>query len=99
MSPDAVAPAMVEIAALVKRFDQGRIVAVDGVDLTVPRGSVTVLVGPSGSGKSTVLRCINGLEVPSEGTVSVDGVRVTEKATDLDAIREEVGMVFQQFNL
>jgi polar amino acid transport system ATP-binding protein len=90
---------MVEIEGLVKRFDRGRIVAVDGVDLTVPAGGVTVLVGPSGSGKSTVLRCINGLELPTAGTVSVAGRRLTAKSSDLDAIREEVGMVFQQFNL
>jgi polar amino acid transport system ATP-binding protein len=90
---------MVAIAGLVKTFDHGRIVAVDGVDLTVPTGGVTVLVGPSGSGKSTVLRCINGLELPTAGTVHVDGKPLTPKSADLDAIREEVGMVFQQFNL
>jgi polar amino acid transport system ATP-binding protein len=91
--------AMVEIEALVKTFDRGRIVAVDGVDLTVPTGGVTVLVGPSGSGKSTVLRCINGLELPTAGSVHVDGRLLTPKSSDLDAIRLEVGMVFQQFNL
>ena len=64
-----------------------------------PTGGVTVLVGPSGSGKSTVLRCINGLELPTAGTVHVDGRLLTPKSSDLDAIREEVGMVFQQFNL
>ena len=90
---------MVRIEGLVKTFDRGRIVAVDGVDLTVPTGGVTVLVGPSGSGKSTVLRCINGLELPTAGTVTVDGRLLTPKSADLDAIREEVGMVFQQFNL
>jgi polar amino acid transport system ATP-binding protein len=89
----------VAIAGLVKTFDHGRIRAVDGVDLVVPRGNVTVLVGPSGSGKSTVLRCINGLELPTAGTVTVDGRVVNDKGKDLDAIREEVGMVFQQFNL
>jgi polar amino acid transport system ATP-binding protein len=94
----AVAP-MVQIEALVKTFDRGRVVAVDGVDLTVPTGGVTVLVGPSGSGKSTVLRCINGLELPTSGSVHVDGRLLTPKSSDLDAIREEVGMVFQQFNL
>ncbi len=90
---------MVAIRGLVKTFDHGRIRAVDGVDLVVPRGGVTVLVGPSGSGKSTVLRCINGLELPSAGSVLVDGRAVTDKGKDLDTIREEVGMVFQQFNL
>ena len=90
---------MVRIEGLVKTFDRGRIVAVDGVDLTVPTGGVTVLVGPSGSGKSTVLRCINGLELPTAGSVHVDERLLTPKSSDLDAIREEVGMVFQQFNL
>jgi ABC-type polar amino acid transport system ATPase subunit len=93
------APPMVAIEGLRKTFDRGRVVAVDGVDLTVPTGGVTVLVGPSGSGKSTVLRCINGLELPTGGTVTVDGRLLTPKSSDLDAIREEVGMVFQQFNL
>ena len=90
---------MVRIEGLVKTFDRGRIVAVDGVDLTVPTGGVTVLVGPSGSGKSTVLRCINGLELPTAGSVHVDERLLTPRSSDLDAIREEVGMVFQQFNL
>ena len=98
MTAAVVAP-MVAIEGLVKTFDRGRIVAVDGVNLTVPTGGVTVLVGPSGSGKSTVLRCINGLELPTAGSVQVGGRLLTPKSSDLDAIREEVGMVFQQFNL
>ncbi len=90
---------LVVIEGLVKTFDHGKIVAVDGVDLRVPRGQVVVLVGPSGSGKSTVLRCINGLEIPTAGTVRVDGNLLTAKSSALDTIRKEVGMVFQQFNL
>jgi polar amino acid transport system ATP-binding protein len=99
MTTSADASPMVDIEGLVKRFDRGRVVAVDGVDLSVPTGGVTGLVGPSGSGKSTVLRCINGLELPTAGSVHVDGRRLTAKSSDLDAIRKEVGMVFQQFNL
>ena len=87
------------IEGLVKTFDHGKVIAVDGVDLRVPMQHVVALVGPSGSGKSTVLRCINGLEIPSSGSVWVDGRLLTEKSSDLDTIREEVGMVFQQFNL
>jgi polar amino acid transport system ATP-binding protein len=90
---------MVVIEDLVKVFDKGNVRAVDGVDLRVGTGSVVVLVGPSGSGKSTVLRCINGLELATSGSVTVDGRRLTAKGSDLDTIRQEVGMVFQQFNL
>jgi polar amino acid transport system ATP-binding protein len=69
------------------------------VDLDVEEGEVVVIVGPSGSGKSTVLRCINLLEIPTTGVVIVDGSNLTDVATDLDHVRAEVGMVFQQFNL
>jgi polar amino acid transport system ATP-binding protein len=60
---------------------------------------VVLIVGPSGSGKSTVLRCINHLEVPTAGEVYIDGVHLEAKGTDINAVRAEVGMVFQQFNL
>jgi polar amino acid transport system ATP-binding protein len=69
------------------------------MDLEVAEGEVLVIVGPSGSGKSTVLRCINLLEVPTTGTVTVDGYELTDTSTDIDHVRAEVGMVFQQFNL
>jgi ABC-type polar amino acid transport system ATPase subunit len=77
----------------------GDVVAVQGVDLTVRRGQVVVLIGPSGSGKSTVLRCINRLERPTAGEVWVDGILMTAPNAPLDAVRAEIGMVFQQFNL
>ena len=77
----------------------GSIQAVQGVNLTVSRGQVVVLIGPSGSGKSTVLRCINLLETPSSGEVWVNGHRLTQKGADIDAVRADIGMVFQQFNL
>ena len=73
--------------------------AVRDVDLEVTEGEVVVIVGPSGSGKSTVLRCVNLLEIPTKGTVVVDGFDLTDASTDLDHVRAEVGMVFQQFNL
>jgi polar amino acid transport system ATP-binding protein len=88
---------MIILDHIYKRF--GHIVAVGGVDLRVAAGEVVVIVGPSGSGKSTVLRCINLLEVPTQGDVWVDGRHVNAKKADLNAVREEVGMVFQQFNL
>lgn len=88
---------MIEIKNLVKQF--GKLRAVDDVSLTVPKGNVTIVIGPSGSGKSTVLRCINHLEVPTTGEIWVDGIQLTHDAKNINAVRAEVGMVFQQFNL
>ncbi|MDR3052878.1 MAG: amino acid ABC transporter ATP-binding protein [Coriobacteriales bacterium] len=69
------------------------------MSLDVSEGEVICLIGPSGSGKSTFLRCINSLEQPTQGTVTVDGHLITDKHANLDKIRESIGMVFQQFNL
>ncbi len=77
----------------------GHVQAVKGVDLRVRQGEVVVVVGPSGSGKTTVLRCINHLETPTQGAVYIDGVHLEDKKTDINKVRAEVGMVFQQFNL
>ncbi len=73
--------------------------AVDGVSTEVDKGEVVVVIGPSGSGKSTFLRCINGLETFNEGHIYIDGVDLAHRKTDLNKVRAEVGMVFQQFNL
>ncbi len=70
-----------------------------GIDITVNEGEVVCIIGPSGSGKSTMLRCINLLEVPTEGEVIVDGFKITDKKADINMIRRNIGMVFQQFNL
>jgi len=88
---------MIEIRQLRKSF--GNLEVLKGIDLVVAQGEVTVIMGPSGSGKSTLLRCINRLEEITSGTVIVDGHDVTDKATDINFIRTEAGMVFQQFNL
>jgi polar amino acid transport system ATP-binding protein len=88
---------MLVIKDLVKQF--GTFTAVSGVNLAVRQGQVVVIIGPSGSGKSTVLRCINHLETPTSGEIWVDGLRLTHNSKDINAIRAEVGMVFQQFNL
>lgn len=69
------------------------------IDLTVEKGEKVVICGPSGSGKSTVVRCINRLEQHQKGTIRVDGIELTNDAGSIAAIRSEVGMVFQQFNL
>ncbi len=73
--------------------------AVDGVTTTVDKGEVVVVIGPSGSGKSTFIRCVNGLESFDSGHVYIDGVDIADRKTNINKIRAEVGMVFQQFNL
>ncbi len=82
---------------LYKHF--GDVRALDGVSLTVDRGKVVVVIGPSGSGKSTMLRCINYLETPTQGEVWIDGEKLTGSPKQMNAIRAEIGMVFQLFNL
>jgi polar amino acid transport system ATP-binding protein len=96
-APTGAAP-MIRVRGLHKSFGSS-IHAVRGIDLDVLPGEVVVIVGPSGSGKSTVLRCLNMLERPTAGTIEIDGVELTAKGCDLDQVRAEVGMVFQQFNL
>ncbi|MGC9523591.1 MAG: amino acid ABC transporter ATP-binding protein [Anaerolineae bacterium] len=88
---------IVQIENLFKRF--GDVEAVRGVSLEVARGEVVVIIGPSGSGKSTLLRCVNHLEVPDGGMIIIDGVELTPNERQINRIRAEVGMVFQQFNL
>jgi glutamine transport system ATP-binding protein len=88
---------MIRIEGLHKNF--GPLEVLKGIDLHIRPGEVLVIIGPSGSGKSTLLRCINLLEDISSGTVIVDGMDIKDKDTDINFIRTEVGMVFQQFNL
>ena len=70
-----------------------------GIDEHISHGEVVVVIGPSGSGKSTCLRCLNLLEVPTEGEISIDGEVITQKGVDVNKIRQKTGMVFQHFNL
>jgi polar amino acid transport system ATP-binding protein len=90
---------IIEIREVYKSF--GRVQALLGVSLDVYPGEVLFIFGPSGGGKSTLLRCINRLEAVDRGTISVDGVSITQhpKRLDIDKVRSEVGMVFQLFNL
>jgi polar amino acid transport system ATP-binding protein len=88
---------IIQIDNVIKSF--GKIKALQGVSTTVKRGEVLVIIGPSGSGKSTLLRCINLLEHPDSGNIVVDGISVMNKETDINIVRAEVGIVFQQFNL
>ena len=75
------------------------VTALDHVSTHVDRGEVVVIIGPSGSGKSTLLRSLNGLEHVDSGKIEIDGVEITDPRTDMNAVRAEVGMVFQHFNL
>ncbi len=86
---------------VVRNLDKhfGSVQAVNNVSLTVQAGEVVVIIGPSGSGKSTLLRCINHLETPTAGDIWVDGMHLSRKTKDINAVRREIGMVFQQFNL
>jgi len=77
----------------------GDLQALEDVNLTIPKGQVTVIIGPSGSGKSTLLRCINHLETPTQGEVWFNGFLMSANSKQLNAHRAEMGMVFQSFNL
>lgn len=88
---------MIVVEELTKKF--GEFVALKNVSLRIGRGEVVVIVGPSGSGKSTLLRCINHLEMPTSGTITIDGEAMSHNQKELNRVRAEVGMVFQQFNL
>ncbi len=92
---------MIKTSNVVKVFHSraGEVRAVDNVSVDVTRGEVVVVIGPSGSGKSTFLRCINGLESFDEGHIVIDGVDLADRHTNINKVRAEVGMVFQQFNL
>ena len=88
---------MIHINDLHKSF--GSLEVIKGVDLDVKAGEVVCIIGPSGSGKSTVLRCINRLEQPTSGQIIVDGHDIMARETNINLVRTEAGMVFQQFNL
>jgi polar amino acid transport system ATP-binding protein len=93
---DAGAP-LLEIRALRKSF--GTTEVLKGIDLTVCAGDLVFVIGPSGSGKSTLLRCCNRLEEPSSGEILFEGRNILDPATDVNAMRRRIGMVFQSFNL
>ncbi|MGN4225579.1 amino acid ABC transporter ATP-binding protein, partial [Burkholderia gladioli] len=88
---------MIRIDDLHKRFGETEVLK--GVSLEVSAGEVVCLIGPSGSGKSTLLRCINGLETHQGGSIAIDGQRVDPASPTIHALRTQVGMVFQRFNL
>lgn len=87
----------VKVTNLHKYFDELEVLC--GIDLSVKEGEVVCLIGPSGSGKSTFLRCLNKLENSTKGEIIVDGYKISDKKTNINKVRENIGMVFQQFNL
>jgi len=88
---------MVQLESVRKSF--GDNLVLDGIDLSVSLGEVLVIIGPSGSGKSTLLRCVNLLEPIQEGRIFLEGDEITRKGADVSAVRQRIGIVFQQFNL
>ena len=88
---------MIAVEHLTKRF--GRNLVLDDISETIREGEKVVVIGPSGSGKSTFLRCLNLLEQPTKGTITFDGTVITDPKVNIDAIRRQMGMVFQHFNL
>ncbi|KWX73496.1 amino acid ABC transporter ATP-binding protein [Paenibacillus jilunlii] len=88
---------MIDFHQVEKHYGQFHVLK--NIDLHVQEGEVVVVVGPSGSGKSTMLRCINRLETITSGGLTVDGITVNERKTDINKLRKEIGMVFQHFNL
>ena len=88
---------MIEIKDLYKSF--GKVDVLKGITETIHEKEIVSIIGPSGSGKSTFLRCINLLEQPTKGSILIDGVDITDPKQNINKIREELGMVFQRFNL
>lgn len=88
---------IVEVKNLRKSFDHLRVL--NGVNFSVEKGEVVVILGPSGSGKSTLLRCINFLDEPTSGQIFFEGEEITAKGVDINSVRSRMGMVFQGFNL
>ncbi|MCI8992384.1 MAG: amino acid ABC transporter ATP-binding protein [Eubacterium sp.] len=88
---------MIYVKDLKKSFGNHQVLS--GINEHISPGEKIVIIGPSGSGKSTFLRCLNLLEEPTGGTITVDGINITDPSVDIDAVRRKMGMVFQQFNL
>ena len=93
------ADTLIQVENLQKYYKGGEIKALDGVNADIRRGKVVVVIGPSGSGKSTFLRCLNLLDIPTGGTIRLDGTDITDPKNDINLYRQKMGMVFQHFNL
>ncbi len=90
---------IISIRDLKKHYNGGEVKALDGITCDIESGEVVVIVGPSGSGKSTLLRSLNLLEIPTEGTITFNGVDITDPKVNINLHRQKMGMVFQHFNL
>ncbi len=90
---------LIRAEGLQKHYKGGEIKALDGIHAEIYKGKVVVIIGPSGSGKSTFLRCLNLLEIPTGGSIVVDGQDITDPKCDINKYRQKMGMVFQHFNL
>ena len=90
---------LISVKDLCKHYNTGAIKALDGITTDIRKGEVLVIIGPSGSGKSTFLRSLNLLERPTSGTITFEGVDITSPSTDINKLRQKMGMVFQHFNL
>ncbi len=90
---------LIRVSDVKKYYNNEDIKALDGVSTEIKKGEVVVVIGPSGSGKSTFLRCLNLLEVPTDGRILFGGTDITDPKTDINIHRQKMGMVFQQFNL
>src|SRR5690554_3815956 len=88
---------ILKVIDLYKNYGQKKIL--NGVSLTINKGDVVTIIGKSGSGKTTLLRCLNLLVEPDKGTILFDGTEITNKETQIDQVRKQMGMVFQSFNL
>ncbi|MBQ1399732.1 MAG: amino acid ABC transporter ATP-binding protein, partial [Lachnospiraceae bacterium] len=90
---------LISVSGLKKHYNDGAVKALDGVDAEIRKGEVVVVIGPSGSGKSTFLRSLNLLERPTAGTILFEGQDITSHSSDINKLRQKMGMVFQHFNL
>ncbi|NLC94506.1 MAG: amino acid ABC transporter ATP-binding protein [Bacilli bacterium] len=88
---------MIQVRDLYKQFGKNEVLK--GINLDIKQGEVVVIIGPSGSGKSTLLRCLNLIEMPTSGDIFFQGQSILDKKTNINKVREQIGMVFQQFNL
>ena len=95
----AESDSIIRVCGLKKHYRGGLIKALDGIDTSIKRGEVVVVIGPSGSGKSTFLRSLNMMEFPTEGEIWVNGVDITARGVNINEHRQKMGMVFQHFNL